>query len=103
MSGEQNISRREFLRSLARGAALGALALGGGWLVNRSGRWCFYGNACAACPVYADCSLPERETRVGRGLHAPPSPVAQASQPASEEGEPQAKKPALPGGRSDRG
>ena len=89
MSGEQNISRREFIRSLARGAALGALVLGGGWLVNRSGTWCFYGNACAACPVYADCSLPEREASVGRRLRTAPSRPAET--PA------QAWKPALPG------
>ena len=85
MTEEQPTTRREFLRSLARGAALAGLTLGGGWLLLRSDR-CVNGYVCQGCPLFADCTLPEK---VG---------VAQASRPASGTEGTQAGKPALPGG-----
>lgn len=84
MSGEQPMNRREFVRTLARGAALGALALGGGWLVGRSGRRCFYGSACGACQAYSDCTLPERQVQAGP--HPATGRLTEQSRPGSGRG-----------------
>jgi len=81
VSKEPTIDRREFLRSLARSLVLGALLLGGGWLVGRSGSRCLYGEACTGCPAYADCSLPEREAN--RNIETT-APAGKAALPGGE-------------------
>lgn len=55
MNDGEGINRREFLRALARGAALGGLALGGAGLLARSQGLCAYDLACEHCPVWSRC------------------------------------------------
>lgn len=69
---ERNTDRREFLRALARGLGLGALALGTGWLVGRSEQRCVSGQVCRGCSTWTKCALPERDPHAGRSLSATP-------------------------------
>jgi hypothetical protein len=54
-------NRREFLRSLGRKTALGALVLGTGSLVARPGNReeCVSNGICRGCAEVAECGLPQ--------------------------------------------
>ena len=56
-------NRREFLRSVGRGAALGALAALGVTLLTDSRRdaACIGRGACRGCPAFNGCDLPAAE------------------------------------------
>ncbi|MGC9319051.1 MAG: hypothetical protein ACP5KN_13545 [Armatimonadota bacterium] len=61
--------RREFLRSVVRGAAGALLAGGTGWLALRSGEPCWTDGGCRRCPRLRSCNLPEaRITRMQRSI-----------------------------------
>jgi len=60
MNDGESVNRREFLRSLGRGAVLGALALGGAGLLAGSRGLCVYDLACEHCPVRTECRLTDR-------------------------------------------
>lgn len=59
----KELDRREFLRGLARQAALGGLLAGTGYLVLRpvdeaEARDCLKAIQCGTCAVFGDCTLP---------------------------------------------
>jgi hypothetical protein len=62
-------SRREFFRSLARYAVLGAMGLGGVRLARRRGNAgsaphrCTGAGVCPACPAAGTCILPQAVSR----------------------------------------
>ncbi|OPZ83789.1 MAG: hypothetical protein BWY76_02123 [bacterium ADurb.Bin429] len=57
---DQPQSRRAFLRSLARLAAAGALALGAGALMARKpGEMCVSDGICSRCGTLSECRLPQ--------------------------------------------
>ena len=63
MNPDQQQTRREFFRSLGRGAVLGALAVGGAVLAlgkrpARRRETCIGGGICRGCPALRDCGLP---------------------------------------------
>jgi hypothetical protein len=59
MTSEPN-SRRTFLRSLARVAAAGALALGAGALMaKKPGESCVSDGICTSCQTLHGCKLPQ--------------------------------------------
>ncbi len=63
-----NRGRREFLRGLARGGALGLLVLGTGGLVARGRGECARDGVCGGCPALGGCALPPAAThRQARG------------------------------------
>lgn len=60
---DSSYTRREFLRSVGRGAALGALAALGVTLLAGSGKdsACIGRGACRVCPAFDGCDLPAAE------------------------------------------
>ena len=70
--GKASVSKREFLRGVARAAALGGLGAAGAVLARRaakSGGACSNRGVCPACGEVAACPLPQAELarRAGRG------------------------------------
>ncbi|MDP6544794.1 MAG: hypothetical protein QGH60_12435 [Phycisphaerae bacterium] len=63
----ESTTRREFIRSLARGAAVGAVA-GGGILLARNSvsRGCGEPTPCKSCRLRGQCDLPEARTALNR-------------------------------------
>ncbi|MHC4248444.1 MAG: hypothetical protein ACYS9X_04885 [Planctomycetota bacterium] len=71
-SGRREFPRREFLRGVARAAALGGLGAAGAVLARRSakpGGPCSNRGVCPACGEVAACPLPQAllARRAGRG------------------------------------
>ncbi|HOS42899.1 MAG TPA: hypothetical protein PK794_04335 [Armatimonadota bacterium] len=70
---DQPHSRRAFLRSLARFAAAGALALGAGALMaKRTGETCVSDGICTRCDTLPACKLPQAlsaRDALNRGNH----------------------------------
>ncbi len=61
MDKEHSKERREFLRSLGRGATLGLLGLGGGFLVKKADKpieTCVTDGICSNCSDLKACGLP---------------------------------------------
>ena len=57
-------TRREFIRSLGRTAALGAVAGGGILLARKSAsRGCDETNPCRSCKLLGRCDLPEAQAQ----------------------------------------
>ncbi len=81
MSDGEGINRREFLRSLGRGAALGALVLGGAGLLARSQGLCAYDFACAHCPIQSECRWTDTP-----GVAAPARPAARQGSDGEDSG-----------------
>lgn len=73
--GAKRVSKREFLRGVARAAALGGLGAAGAVLAKRAmkpgGGACSNRGVCPACGELAGCQLPQarltRRARPGRG------------------------------------
>lgn len=54
-----DVSRRNFLRGLARTALLSCAVIGIGGLMTRRGESCTSNGICRGCPTLRDCGLPQ--------------------------------------------
>lgn len=78
---EKQHSRREFLRTWGRFAALAGLAGGGGWLASAAS-WCR--GKCEGCPEAKDCALSSVGTRPTTVWQIDPAKCVQCGRCATE-------------------